>query len=58
MDKVIPVTSGVGRGRTQLAALDAALFDAGIANYNLLHVTSIIPEGCQPVVRKLDRKSR
>ena len=55
MDKVIPVTSGVGRGPTQLAALDAALFDAGIANYNLVHLTSIIPEGRQPVIRKLDR---
>jgi arginine decarboxylase len=39
------VTSGVGKGRTKMAALDAALCSAGIANFNLLKLSSIIPTG-------------
>jgi arginine decarboxylase len=52
---LIPVTSGSGRGPTALAAFDAALFAAGIANYNLVHLTSIVPEGYRPVVQRIDR---
>lgn len=55
MEKEIPITSGTGTGRTELAAFDAALFDAGIANYNLVHLSSIVPEGCRLVRHKLDR---
>lgn len=39
----IQVVSGVGFGPTKLAAFDAALRDAGIANYNIIHLSSIIP---------------
>lgn len=39
----ILVTSGVGEGPTPLAAFDAALMAAGVGNYNLLHLSSIIP---------------
>lgn len=39
----IHLTSGIGTGPTTLAAFDAALNDAGIANYNLIRLSSVIP---------------
>lgn len=39
----IPVVGGTGRGPTALAAFDAALADAGVANYNLVRLSSVIP---------------
>lgn len=54
MNKVIEVTYGTGTNTTELAAFDAALFEAGIGNYNLLHLSSIIPIGYTPVVKKVD----
>ena len=54
MEKAIMVTYGAGKGATTLAAFDAALFDAGIANHNLIHLSSIIPEGFSPSVEKAD----
>lgn len=42
--KLIKITKGVGSGSTQLAAFDAALRDAGIANFNLIKLSSIIPQ--------------
>ena len=39
----IHIGSGVGTGPTTLSAFDAALYDAGIANYNLLVLSSVIP---------------
>lgn len=39
------VSSGIGVGPTKLAAFDAALREAGVANYNLLHLSSVIPPG-------------
>ena len=41
----IVVTTGVGEGPTTMAAFDAALLDAGIANYNLIYLSSVIPAG-------------
>ena len=41
--KQIFVTSGIGKGSTPLAAFDAALWDAGIANFNLIKLSSVIP---------------
>jgi arginine decarboxylase len=40
----IDVTTGTGHGPTPLAAFDAALLDAGVANYNLIPLSSVIPE--------------
>ena len=40
---LITVTSGVGSGPTPLAAFDAALRDAGVENYNLIPLSSVIP---------------
>lgn len=43
--KIIKVTKGTGTGPTSLAAFDHALNVAGIANYNLIPLSSVIPEG-------------
>lgn len=39
----ITITAGTGEGPTPLAAFDKALLDAGVANYNLIYLSSIIP---------------
>ncbi len=41
----IYVTSGAGEGTTPLAAFDQALTRAGIANCNLMYLSSVIPPG-------------
>jgi arginine decarboxylase len=41
----IDIRTGVGRGPTELAAFDAALRDANIANFNLIVLSSVIPPG-------------
>jgi arginine decarboxylase len=41
----IIVTAGTGEGPTAVAAFDAALLAAGVANYNLIALSSIIPPG-------------
>jgi len=41
----ISITAGTGEGPTPLAAFDAALLNAGVANYNLIVLSSIIPPG-------------
>ena len=47
----ILVTTGTGHGKTTLAAFDRALFEAGIGNYNLVVLSSVIPIGAT-IVRK------
>lgn len=37
------ITSGIGHGVTPLSAFDSALKDAGVHNYNLIILSSIIP---------------
>lgn len=58
MTKQIKVTSGTGIGETKLSAFDSALFDAGIANYNLIYLSSVIPENHQPVVEKVNYNNK
>lgn len=41
----ITISRGVGSGRTRLAAFDAALRDAGVADFNLIRLSSVIPPG-------------
>jgi arginine decarboxylase len=41
----IRVRTGTGRGPTPLAAFDAALRCAGVANFNLIRLSSVIPQG-------------
>lgn len=48
----ISLTTGVGHGPTPLAAFDTALLDAGVANYNLIYLSSVIPPDCFVVERK------
>ncbi len=43
------LTAGVGYASTELAAFDRALFRAGIANFNLIKLSSVIPEGSEIV---------
>ena len=39
----IQVSEGVGTGPTEIAAFDQALVKAGIANYNLIYLSSVLP---------------
>lgn len=39
----IYIVPGIGTGPTKLSAFDAALNDAGVANYNLIRLSSVIP---------------
>jgi arginine decarboxylase len=39
----IQIVTGTGKGPTKLAAFDAALISTGVANYNLIRLSSIIP---------------
>lgn len=41
----IEVASGVGRGPTKIAAFDGALREAGVHNFNLLYLSSVVPPG-------------
>lgn len=41
----IVMAHGRGSGPTPLAAFDSALLDAGVANYNLICLSSVIPPG-------------
>jgi arginine decarboxylase len=39
----IQISEGVGIGPTELSAFDQALVNAGIANYNLIYLSSVLP---------------
>ncbi len=54
----IHVTWGTGEGPTRKAAFDNALWSAGIANYNLISLSSIIPEGSEIVEEKINWNER
>ena len=41
----IRVSTGTGTGRTTLAAFDAALVAAGVGDFNLVRLSSVIPPG-------------
>jgi arginine decarboxylase len=43
------MSTGLGAGPTPLAAFDAALTNAGVANYNLLYLSSVIPPNARIV---------
>jgi arginine decarboxylase len=40
----VEIVWGTGEGQTSLSAFDAALADGGIHNYNLVTLSSVIPE--------------
>ena len=39
----IQIATGTGKGHTKLAAFDAALYETGVPNYNLIRLSSVIP---------------
>ncbi|HEX8510198.1 MAG TPA: pyruvoyl-dependent arginine decarboxylase [Propionibacteriaceae bacterium] len=49
----IRVSSGAGHGATRLAAFDAALLSAGVADFNLVRLSSVIPP--HSLVREVDQ---
>jgi len=49
----ITVTWGTGTGSTKLSAFDRALWDAGIANLNLIPLSSVIPPDSEIQIKKL-----
>ena len=54
MKKELIVISGLGEGQTGLSAFDSALWDAGISNYNLIRLSSIIPKNSKLKIKKID----
>ena len=47
------LTKGVGKHKEQLSSFELALRNAGIANFNLVRVSSIFPPGCKLIGKKL-----
>ena len=45
LPKQVILTSGVGVGSTEINAYDNALLNAGVGDYNLVKVTSVLPAG-------------
>ena len=41
------IVSGVGKSKFALVAFDNALRDAGIGDYNIVKVSSILPANCE-----------
>lgn len=41
----IGMSEGIGMGPTQLSAFDQALVNAGVANFNLIYLSSVLPPG-------------
>lgn len=50
------ISKGKGHGNTSLSAFDAALKDAGVFNYNLIVLSSIIPKGTKINLKKFKSK--
>ncbi len=46
----IQISKGIGEGSTELAAFDQALVKAGIANFNLIYLSSVLPTGSDVTV--------
>ena len=46
------LTKGVGRHKYQLKSFEEALRDAGVAQQNLVQVSSILPPGCKIISRE------
>jgi arginine decarboxylase len=45
----INLTAGTGVGPTALSAFDSALVNAGVANFNLIYLSSVLPPGCDVI---------
>ncbi len=54
----ILVTTGKGVGKTPISAFDAALKDAGVHNYNLIYLSSVIPPKARIKFEKLEENPK
>lgn len=54
----ITLTTGKGEGNTLLSAFDEALMDAGVHNYNLICLSSIIPPNSDIVREKYETQDK
>ena len=52
MGRSLLITSGAGEARTELAVFDAALLSAGVGNFNLIRLSSVIPAGSTIVEKR------
>ena len=52
---IIKITSGSGEASTELSAFDRALYNAGIGDYNLIRLSSVIPPDSEVIVEKVNR---
>lgn len=50
--KKVFVTKGVGRDKEKLTSFERALRNAGIAQFNLVSISSIIPPNCRVISKK------
>ncbi|MEK7602989.1 MAG: pyruvoyl-dependent arginine decarboxylase [Patescibacteria group bacterium] len=50
----IIVSKGAGTGPTELSAFDQALVNAGVANFNLIYLSSVLPPGSDVTVSSKD----
>src|SRR5476651_1981218 len=48
----IQISEGIGIGPTELAAFDQSLVHAGVANYNLIYLSSVLPPRSQVTVEE------
>lgn len=48
----INLSSGTGVGPTELSAFDHALVNAGVANFNLIYLSSVLPPGSDVEVQQ------
>lgn len=48
----IQIVAGTGTGPTTLAAFDSALIDIGVANYNLIPLSSVVPPGSEIITKR------
>jgi arginine decarboxylase len=52
----IQVSGGLGIGPTELSAFDQALVHAGVANFNLIYLSSVLPPGSKVKVTDEPKK--
>lgn len=52
----IKIVKGIGTGNTKTSAFDDALYNAGVNNFNLIYLSSIIPPSSR--VSKIDKFSQ
>lgn len=54
----IYITTGVGYGKTPISAFDSALKEAGVMNFNLIVLSSVVPPGTKIIHKKMPVSSK